>query len=910
MSIKSPRASALTAVLCLALAGPVAAGLLRPRDARFVRLSSEQGLSQDTVFCVVQDHQRFLWIGTEEGLNRYDGYSFKVYKNDPKDPASLPSNWISQIYEDRAHRLWVGTIEGLSLFDRATETFRNFRLPSKTASGFDQNTVTTILEDRRGQLWVGTLGGGVNRVDPATGAFVATYRHKDGDATSLSHNQVQRLHEDGAGRIWVGTTEGLNLFDPERGTFVSYRRSDDPASLGHDWVWDIAGDRQGRVWVATYGGGMSLLDPSTQRFRRYQRQGGHIPNDWITSVFVDREGMVWAGSDGSGLLQYDPAADAFVAFKSVPRDTSTLGKNVVRTIYEDTQANLWVGTYKGGLSMLQRRFQAFAFFTHDPLAADSMSEGAAVNAVIEDKGGAIWVGTSEGGLNRFDREEGTFRHFRSTPKSPHSLSNDTITSLHQDRQGRIWLGSHGGGLDLFDPAVGVVKRYAHRAGDALSLGNDYVWAIAEHPDGALWLGTNGGLDRFDPATGRFTHHVHDAANEGGLSDSAVRDVLVEENGDVWVATLGGLDLLASGSAAFTHFRHDPKNPQSLSNNAVVTLRRDAKGRMWVGTLGGGMNLFDTATRRFTAFRAADGLPAAAVYSICDDPGGDLWLGTNKGLARFNPERKEVKSFGLSNGLRSLSFNLGSCGRTHDGRLLFGSADGLYFFDPAAVKTDTYVPPVAFTSLRLFGQPATLGSTATELRLAYWQNLLSLEFAALDFTVPRANAYSYTLEGFRPEWTALGPRHEVTFTNLDPGHYTLRIRASNSDGVWNETGASLQLFVAPPFWKTWWFRGLMVAAFAGLLLTIHRVRTHNLHERARELTRRVEEEMARVQVLSGLLPICASCRRIREDTGYWRQIEAYVQEHSTAKFSHGVCPDCWQKMREDDPLMPEYPKGKS
>jgi ligand-binding sensor domain-containing protein len=867
---------------------------VRPAAVRFLHLTTEQGLSQDDVYCLLQDHQRFLWFGTGEGLSRYDGYSFQVFKSARGDATSLPSNWIWSLYEDRWHRLWVGSTEGLSLYDRATESFRTFRPPGATIGGVGSSTVTSILADRRGRLWVGTHGGGLNLVDPATGEFLANYRHSDVDSASLSHDHVMKILEDTQGRLWVGTAQGLNRFDPDKKTFVRYMHGDDPSSLGLDWVWDVAEDREGRLWVATFGGGLSVLDREGRKFRRYQKQGGRLPNDAMTNVFVDHEGTVWAGTDGSGLLRYDPATDEFASFGNRVRDSFSLSKNLVRALGEDVQGNLWIGTLKGGVNVLQRSARGFSLYSHDPSDPQSLSEGSAVNAILEDRHGRVWVAMSEGGLNRFDPERGTFVRYRSDPRNPRSLSADTLISLFEDSRGRLWIGTHGGGLDLFDPERGEFRRYRHGDGD--SLGNDYVWSIAEDPGGGLWLGTNGGLDHFDVEKKQFTHYRPESGVAGSLADSAVRALLVEPSGDLWVGTLGGLDYLEHGAGEFSHLRNSPADPQSLSNNSVVTLRRDARGRLWIGTLGGGLDVLRDG-KRFASFRTDDGLPSDSISCIAEDRHGQLWLGTNNGLARFQPDGKQVKNFGRSNGLRSLQFGLGSCARTRDGHLLFGSADGLYYFDPDRVKSDTNAPPVVFTALRLFGQPvhSDVSAILPSIRLAHWQNVLSVEFAALDFTMPRGNSYSYKLEGFREEWAPLGAKHELSFTNLDPGTYTLHVRATNSDGLWSEPGAALRIVVTPPFWATWWFRLSIVTAFAALLGTAYRLRIRQLERREGELTRRVDEALARVKVLRGLLPMCSWCKKVRDDTGYWNQIEAYLSERSEADFSHGICPDCALKV---------------
>jgi ligand-binding sensor domain-containing protein len=883
----------------MALAGSAAAEpAMGATDPRFVRLSAANGLSQDSVFCILQDYQRFIWFGTEEGLNRYDGYSFKIFKNRPNDRGSLPSNWITTLYEDRSRRLWVGTLDGLSVFDRTTETFRNFRRAGADAGAFGENAVNAIMEDAHGNLWVGTASG-LSRVDPVSGDFRMTYRHDDADPKSLGHNHVETLFMDSHGRMWVGSKVGLDLFDPQHGTFVAHR---DVASPGDDWIWGLAEARDGRLWLGTFGRGLLVFDPEAATFHRYRLNGGTghgVPNDWITRVFVDHSGTIWAGTDGSGLLRYDSDTDTFVAFKSQPRDSSSLSRNVVRSIYEDVQHNLWVGTFKGGVNLLQPNVQGFTYYEYDPTKPGGLS-AEHTQCFLEDRSGALWIGTVEGGLDRFDRKTGAFTYYRHDERDPRSLSRDIVTSLYQDRAGRIWVGTHGGGLNLFDSATGKFTRYQH--GDsARSIADNYVWAINEGPNDTLWLGTNDGLDLFDVQKNEFTHFRHEVGDDLSLGDNRIRTLAVNPAGDLWVGSLlGGVDFLPRGAKTFTHFRAELHRPGSLSNNTVVSLYLDAHGTLWAGTLGGGLARMDTGNKDagFTVLRAQDGLPSDSVTCTVDDAQGQIWIGTNNGLARLRPESKEMKSFGLSNGLRSLQFNANGCKRLRDGHLLFGSAVGFYSFDPASVKTDTYEPPVVFTGMRLFGQPLRIGAgvgDTPEVTLAHDQNVISLEFAALDFRVPRGNAYSYMLEGFRSQWSELGPKHEVTFTNLDPGAYTLRVRASNSDGVWSETGALLRVVVTPPFWATWWFRTLLAVTLGAVLISAHALRIRRLELRERELTRRVDEAMARVKVLRGLLPMCAWCKKVRDDGGYWNQIEAYLAEHSEADFSHGICPDCASKI---------------
>ena len=833
---------------------PVGARAARP-EAHFTHITVEQGLSQSTVQVVFQDHLGFIWIGTEEGLNRYDGYSFAIFKNDPQDPASLPDNIISMLYEDRAHRLWVGTATGLAVFDRRTESFQR-------VSSIRQR-VTSLLEEADGTFWVGTEGQGLFERRSENGVFVPQSR----DATvsfGLDSHAVSAMMRDRRGRLWIGTRDrGLYRLLDDAGTpgqgpaasaampgqarrFLAFRHDPhDPASLGHDEVWGLAEDRSGRIWVATYGGGLSVLDADTGAFRQYRHQPdspGSLPTDLLTSVIVDRKAAVWVGTDGAGVLRFSPESDDFVAYTHHPGDPASLSDNVVRALYEDVQGQLWVGTYEAGANLLRTPRQAFGYHAHS--VDESGLRGATVESLLEDADGNIWLGTTEGWLSRFDSRTGASvrYHFPSTMPGGSPLVAQRI-----DRQGRFWVGGYRGGLARFDPVRGTFHVYKHVPGDPKSLGNDEVWAIAEDEDGSLWLGTNGGLDRFDPDAGAVTAH-YDLPSAEGLTMAGVRALLLDHEKNLWVGTLGGgLDLRLRGGAGFIRYAHSSE-PGSLSLDHVVSLHEDAHGRVWVGTYGGGLNLLDPAKGRFTAYK---GFPSNVIYSMEEDARGRLWMGTNQGLSRFDPGTGKVDSFDLSNGLESLEFQLGSALRSRTGHLLFGSRGGFYDFDPEDIQPDDYAPPVRLTTLRVFNTPVKRGAALTagdEVTLTPRDKVFSLEFAALDYTCPKRNQDAYSMEGFSDRWIELGGRRDVTFTNLDPGTYVFRVKASNRDGVWSPSSiASVRVVVRPPLWGTWWFR---IAAVALVLLApfaAHRVRvrrlTHALAERTRAegAVRKAEEK---------------------------------------------------------------------
>ena len=854
-----------------------------PESARFRHFTVEHGLSQNTVRAILQDRHGFLWAATEEGLNRYDGYSFKVYRHDAADASSLPSDIVTALYEDRKGRFWVGARGGVCRFDPRTETF------SRRVSTHEE--VMAFLEDRQGRLWIGTAGDGLFRLDNDETTPVR-YRHSE-DAGSLAHDMVYALLEDRGGRLWVGTHGGgLDLFDPETDRFTHHRHDENnPATVGHDEIWSLAEDPAGRIWVATNGAGVSVLNASRKVFHHYRHQPGSpksLEGKVIPVLYVDRRGALWIGTDIGGLHRYVAENDSFVAYRHIEQNAESLSPNAVRAIYEDGQGNLWVSTLSNGLNWLRRNVHPFELYTHQPGDPSSLT-GRGVAAFLQDAEGSVWVG-AQGWLNRFDPRQRRF--------SAYSAGDAAVLDIHQDRRGRIWVGTWGDGLLRFDPSRGAFVRYPNPADDDTTGGDEQVWAIEEDERGALWLATDNGVFRFDPETRQAIAYRqlpagHPDAATRGLASSRTRELHRDSQGNLWIFTFGGgLNRLAA-DGRITHYRHDPANPRSISNDWPISFHRDRLGRLWIGTFGGGLNLFEPADESFTAYGEAEGLPSKAVYSILEDDHGRLWLGTNNALCRFDPKTKRAETFDTTNGLQNVQFNLGAALRTHDGTMLFGT-NGFYAFDPNRITPNPHVPPIVLTTLEVLNEPRKTDVAlpqAEEIRLHYDEKIISFEFAVLDYTFPRRNNYMYKLEGFNDDWVDIKTKRDVTFTNLDPGKYVLHIKGSNSDGVWDNKGRSLRIVIPPPYWKTWWFQASGIFAGLGLIFSAHRYRLRRHEEHEKELELRVDDAMSKLKVLKGLLPICATCKKVRDDKGYWNQIESYIRSHSEADFSHGICPDC-------------------
>jgi two-component system sensor histidine kinase ChiS len=781
------------------------------QDATFTHITIEQGLSDQRVQAIVQDHAGFMWFGTNNGLNRFDGYNVVAYRHDPTNPHSLSGNLIEDLYEDHSGTLWVGTRAGLNAFDRRTERFTRYRNDPSNPHSLSDNTVIAIYEDRAGVLWLGTAGG-LNRFDRATETFTA-YRHDPTDPRSLSHDVVWDIHEDRAGTLWVGTDGGgLNRFDQATGAFTHYRHDpNNPHSLGSDRVDCLFEDASGALWIGTFGGGLSTLDVTRQSFTMYRHDAtssASLSNDYVADLTAGRAGLIWIGTHGSGVDVYAPQRQAFTLYRPDPTAAMSLASDHVWAVYEDQDGVLWIGTQDRGLDRFDRRGGQVVHYPPDPQNPQGLGYPW-VAALQQDQAGALWVGTYGGGLYRLDPTRGSFTAYRHDSANPQSLSHDTIVDLHMDRSGALWVATRGGGLNRFDPVRGSFSAYRHDPTNPQSLSSDWIWAIDEDQRGSLWIGTlGGGLNRLELATGHITR-----------------------------------------------YQNDPQNPASLSDDSISTLHMDRSGVLWVGTFGGGLDRFDQARSTFTHYRERDGLPSDRIVSILEDGDagdpavGNLWIATGRGLAKLDRNRTTFQTYDTTDGLPLTEYNRGRY-KTRSGELLMSSIHGLIAFDPAAVRDDAYVPPVVFTNFLLANKPVAIGGTSPlrqaidqtdTIELTYADRVISFEFAALSYRAPRQSRYRYMLEGFDDDWIEVGSTQRlVTYTNLDPGWYVFRVTAANADGVWSEAGRAITLVITPPWWATWWCRGLALALIVGCAFGLYAWRVNSLRRQQRALEAEIVE----------------------------------------------------------------------
>jgi len=817
---------------------------------KFSHLTIDNGLSHNTVTSIIQDRKGFLWFGTLDGLNRYDGHSVKIFRHDFDDPNSLSDSGVRVVHEDKSGLLWIGTESGLNLFDPEKEQFIRYRHNPEDPTSLCGDFVRKIIEDKSGFLWMGCEGG-LNRFDPRTRQFTQ-FKHNPDDPSSLSHNKIWTLHEDKSGFIWVGTDGGgLNRFDPESGICIRYRHDPhSPNSLSSDRVRTIYEDSSGNLWVGTSGGGLNRLDRKTGNFFHYKHQKKNtnsISHNRVYSLYEFPRGVLWIGTYGGGLTRFDIEKEQFTRFSHHPHDADSLSQNSVWSIYKDRSEVLWFGTYGGGVCKFNTQQKPFIHFRKRPDTPNSLSNNNAW-AIREDRTGNLWIGTFGGGLNKLDRKTGTFTHYRHIPGDTKGVSSDLIRSLMISRSGEIWIGTDGSGLVLFNPETQTFTTYRHDPDDPFSLSHGRVFFVYEDRSGTIWACTfGGGLNKFDRETTQFTRYLHQPGNPESLSHNRVFFIHEDQTGVLWVGTDGGLNKFDRASESFIRYQHDPGNPDSISHNTVVSIHETLSGELWLGTYGSGVNKFDPENGKFIRYGRKHGLPNEMVPAILEDDQGNLWISTFKGLSKFDPKSRIFRNYSPSDGIQSSEFNRNCALKTRKGELLFGGNKGVTLFDPDKIQDNTLLSNVVLTDFRLFNRPVPVGRTyenriildksitfTQELELSYKDYVFSLDYAGVHSVTPEKNRYAYMMVGLEKEWNYVGNKTSATYTNLPAGKFVFKVKAANNDGIWNEQPTTLTIVITPPFWKTWWFQMAVAAAIMILIFKFSEVRMAAMKKRSMEL----------------------------------------------------------------------------
>jgi len=798
-------------------------------DIRFTQVQTEQSRIQGEVNHIVQDDQGFLWFGTSDGLRRYDGYSFRDYRHDPKDPNSISGATVYALFKDRSGRLWVGSDAFLDMFDPATEKFTHFSGPGTTGI---EGLVLDIRQDQKGMLWIASYHG-LYRVDPATWHTVH-YRHEPDNPSTLSSNLLKATLEEKDGTFWVATERGIDLFDRETGKVTrhfSLMNGVEPLRMS------LFQDHTGVLWaIFSSKNGLAKVDRAANEVTQYLFSDELGQNTGVDSVCEDTDGNMWLGTGSSGLLKLDRDRTRFIRYRSNPRDPESLGAGIVLALLEDREGSIWVGT-RGGLARFDSRPSPFQ--TYQPKIGSSVDEDVELSAsVFEDSHGVLWIG-SQPVKNRIEGKGKRLSYFGDT-RSYGKFFDSAVRSIAEDRAGYLWFGTYHG-LYRVNPRARQVKAYRHNSAAPQSLSNDNVPSLFVDHGGVLWAGTMDGLDSFDPTSGHFRTY---RASGDGLNQYQV--IVEDQQGILWLGTeYTGLQRFDPSTGHFTIYRNRPGVDTSLSNDNVSAICIDTSGIIWIGTQNG-LNRFDPATQTFTAYFERDGLPSNLITGIHEDERGNLWLSTRNEISRFNTRTKTFANYYSSDGIvKGNMYGPHTGWRGSNGEMFFDSTAGVTAFFPEKVVDSSYIAPVVLTDFQLFGKSVRIGGNSPlsrsisfqkSLTLSSAQNVFTFGFSALSFVDPEQNRYRYKLEGLESEWNEVSSAHRLaTYTTLPSGDYIFQVQGCNNRGLWNDAGISLRLQILPPWWSTWWFRAILVVSLLSSLWSVYHLRVLGVERRQGEIS---------------------------------------------------------------------------
>jgi PAS domain S-box-containing protein len=831
------------------------AALSQKQNIRFEHLGTDQGLSQSNVICILQDSRGFMWFGTRDGLNKYDGYKFTIYKNDPHNPHSISNNFIKSILESKDGTIWIGTIGGgLSRFDRQKSLFTNYKNDPHNPHSISDNFVNSILEDSKGNLWIGTQRG-LNLLDRGKNQFVH-YIHHAKDNYSISDDYVRIIFEDSEENLWVGTFNGgLNLLDPSRKTFTHFQHDEkNSKTLSHNNVYTIFEDAQHRLWIGTNGGGLDLFSKKNQEFQHYKHDDNKSSSIAANSVYTISEdnNKLWVGTENGGLSILNPSTGIFDNYQNDETDNTSLSNNSIYSIFKDKKGNVWLGTFNGGVNLVSSDAGKFKHYKHN-VFKNSLSNNN-VLCIYEDSKKKIWIGTDGGGLNLFDPSTEKFTPFVHKKNNVNSICGNYVLSVCEDSKGNIWVGTWGDGISVFDPVTRTFRHFKNGLKDPRSLSSNNVWKIYEDRQKNIWICTyGGGLNLFNPRNNSFIHYQHDEKNAASISSNSTYSILEDSDGKLWISTDGGgLNLFDRKTKTFSHFFHEDRN-NSIAGNSVGSIYEDRNKNLWMGTMVG-LSFLDRKTNRFTNYTTADGLPNDVIFGILEDNAGNFWISTNKGISKLDPLTKRFKNFSPADGLQANEFKQQAYCKAFDGTMYFGGTNGFNQFLPDAIKIKSFEPPLVITGFQIFGNDVPISndtlasplkkdiSETKQVTIPHGSSVISFEFASLNYGAPEKRQYEYMLEGFDAQWNNIGTHRMATYTNLDAGKYTFKVKTLNNQEDWSRT-TEIKLTITPPFWKTWWFRTLGILFILGCLITFYRLRLKTITKQKEQLEILVKERTA-------------------------------------------------------------------
>lgn len=828
----------------------------------FERLNIDNGLSQNIVEVIFQDNYGFVWFGSQDGLNRFDGHNYKYFHHSPHDTLSISNNYVKAIAQTDPSYLWIGTYGGgLNKFDLSSETFTAYTKNSYNKTKLPDNVIYTILPDGDSVLWLGTKAGLVkfNHITER----VESFSHTKNNSSSISDNTVYSLLIDRKGVLWVGTKHGLNkVADRHKPTFEQYYTSDSPTSLNCDDIRVLYEGMDGKIWIGTHSGGINYLSPDDNKFYNHLNMPIlKLSNNYVRAILQDRKDRLWVGTFGGGLYKLDLKNKRSIVYKNSKSNAKSISDDKIVALGTDQSASIWAGTHGGGVNRFSPDAQRFQLYSHQPDDPHSLICNT-INVMAETQDRVMLIGTDQG-LNRAIK---TFHN------DHYDLSFDQdnwmkrfdgkrIWSMYIDKEGDIWVAVWEEGVYVFERDSKQLKfNLRHTPHSNRSLTTNYVEAMHEDHEGNVWLGMigDGGLCIYNKKTKQVSHWKHDPDNENSLSNDRIHDICQDDQGRMWIATDFGLNLWKGEGNNFDHFKSKLNQANSINFNIIRDIFQARDSALWIGTGGGGINklIERDGEITFEKYIVSDGLANNNIGKIQEDDNGCLWISTFQGLSKFNVEKQKFHNYGLSDGLQGLEFMINSAFRDSDGLIYFGGSNGLNVFNPNDIRESEFIPPVIFTGIEVIGKKGNRiinSNFISHITLSPQDYLVNFEYAGLDFNDIQKVQFMYKLEGLDNEWIAVANRRFLVFTNLPAGDYTLRIRSANKDGVWDTKGVSLAIEVQPAIWETLWFKLLTGFIFILIIAIYIRLRLHTLRKTKHRLEAMVfdrtkELEMANAKIL--------------------------------------------------------------
>ncbi len=816
------------------------------QSIKFDHFTLKDGLSQSQPFSIFQDSYGYIWTGTQDGLNRFDGNHFKVFKNDPFDSTTLTHNWVWDVQEDSQGDLWIGTYKGLCKYIRGEDKFIQYYHSPEDPTSISGNRPNCILKDKKGRLWMSSWRSGLNLYNEKTNTFTR-FKNDPNDARSISDNFVRTLYCDSLGNIWIGTWNGgLNrIIEDDKGIhFQRYSRGE-RGYEGGTKITSIAEDKHGNLWICSHDAGLMILDRSVNRFMR-------VPNfsqNKANKVIRDKHDNMWIGTN-SGLILYNDKSKEFHSYVHDPSNPSGISSNSIFTIFEDRAGMVWVSG--SGLDLYNPRKISFETFQNKQGDPNSLSENL-IRSFCEDDEKNIWIGTESNHIDVFNPQSKSFKQIIIRDNKG-NIADDIYKVAYKD--GVLWIASHGGGLIRYEKYTGRTTFYFGT--HASSLGKiSLVNELMMDDDNTLWIGSDeDGLLNYNPLTEEVVQYKVNPSDPYSIPSNLIKSIHKDKKGNIWISFSGaGVGMLDKNTKKFTNYRYDRKNAFGLSDQIVNSITQQNDSIFWLCSFGG-LNKLNVNTGKFTHFFEKDGLANNVTYEMLEDENGNYWISSNGGLSKFNPRTYTFKNYTEEDGLQSNEFNSDAALKSSSGEFYFGGINGFNVFKPENIKENTEPLSLLIQGYTIFDKSYLPEERAI---LQYFQNYITFSFAALEFSTPNKVKYAYKLEGFDKDWVHVGNQREAHYTNLDAGHYTFRVKASNPDGYWTEPGTSMIITIRPPFWRTWWFTSLAILMSAALIYAVHRYRLEQTlkverlrNKIASDLHDEVGSSLSRISIYSDLL----------------------------------------------------------